>query len=99
MNYKQLSFDDIPGLKEIFDNFEEIFDNFDIKVEIDETPTKGDLNLSNDELEAPLTTHDRDICLEEIKHKLAHNVINFLDDPDKLLKAVHALVLFKEANV
>ena len=91
MNYKQLSFDDIPGLKDIFDQLiSELY--------IDETPTKGDLDLSNDEIDTYLNTHDEETCFEDIEHALAHNILDFLHTPDQLLQAVKAYAIFKEMN-
>lgn len=91
MKYKQLSFDDMPGLKDIFDHLLS-------EIEIDETPTRGDLDLSNDEIDTYLSTHDEETCLEDIEHALAHNILDFLHNPDQLLQAVKAYALFKEMN-
>ena len=92
MKYVQLSFDDIPGLKDIFDQLIS-------ELAIDETPTKGDLDLSNDEIDTYLNTHDdEETGLEDIEHALAHNILDFLHNPDQLLQAVHAYARFKEVN-
>lgn len=91
MKYKQLTFDDIPGLKGIFDQLLS-------ELDADETPTKDDLDLSNDEIDTYLNTQDKEVCLEEIEHILAHNTLNFLDAPDQLLQAVKAYASFKAIN-
>ena len=91
MKYIQLSFDDIPELKDIFDQLIS-------ELDIDETPTKGDLDLSNDEIDTYLNTHDEETGLEDIEHALAHNILDFLHDPDQLLQAVKAYALFKAIN-
>ena len=91
MKYTQLSFDDIPGLKDIFDQLIS-------ELDIDETPTKGDLDFSNDEIDTYLNTHDEETGLEDIEHALAHNILDFLHTPDQLVQAVKAYALFKEMN-
>ena len=92
MKYTQLSFDDIPGLKDIFDQLIS-------ELDIDETPTKGDLDFSNDEIDTYLNTHDdEETGLEDIEYALARNILNFLHTPDQLLQAVKAYALFKEIN-
>ena len=92
MNYKQLSFDDIPGLKDILDQVL-------YELDIDETPTKGDLDLSNDEIDTYLNTNDEETGLEDIEHALAHNILDFLHTPDQLLQAVKAYTIFKATNL
>lgn len=91
MKYIQLSFDDIPELKDIFDKLIS-------ELDIDETPTKGDLDFSNDEIDTYLNTHDEETDLEDIEHALAHNILDFLHDPHQLVQAVNAYALFKATN-
>ena len=92
MKYTQLSFDDIPGLKDIFDQLIS-------ELDIDETPTKGDLDFSNDEIDTYLSTHDDEKTdLEDIEYALAHNILDFLHNPDQLVQAVNAYALFKATN-
>ena len=91
MKYTQLSFDDIPGLKDIFDQLIS-------ELDIDETPTKGDLDYSNDEIDTYLNTHEEETCLEDIEYALARNILDFLHTPDQLVQAVKAYALFKEMN-
>ena len=91
MKYIQLSFDDIPELKDIFDQLIS-------ELDIDETPTKGDLDFSNDEIDTYLNTHDEETGLEDIEHALAHNILDFLHTPDQLVQAVKAYAIFKEMN-
>lgn len=91
MKYIQLSFDDIPELRDIFDQLIS-------ELDIDETPTKGDLDFSNDEIDTYLSTHDEETCIEDIEHALAHNILDFLHTPDQLLQAVNAYAIFKEIN-
>ena len=91
MKYIQLSFDNIPELRDIFDQLIS-------ELAIDETPTKGDLDFSNDEIDTYLSTHDEETCLEDIEHALAHNILDFLHTPDQLVQAVKAYAIFKEIN-
>ena len=91
MKYVQLSFDDNPELKDIFDQLIS-------ELDIDETPTNGDLDFSNDEIDTYLSTHDEETYIEDIEYALAHNILDFLHTPDQLLQAVHAYARFKEVN-